>query len=71
MVKSGPENIFLKFLYTHAEISKLILLYRKEDFFTKLQVNLCQKLLFLHQLTHNMTTEYSWNIKTIFVHNML
>ena len=25
------------------------------------QVNLCQKLLFLHQLTHNMTTDYSWN----------
>ena len=26
-----------------------------------LQVNLCQKLLFLHQLTHNMTTDYSLN----------
>ena len=26
-----------------------------------LQVNLCQKLLFLHQLTHNMTTDCSWN----------
>ena len=25
------------------------------------QVNLCQKLLFLHQLTHNMTTDCSWN----------
>ena len=25
------------------------------------QVNLCQKLLFLHQLTHNMTTDFSWN----------
>ena len=25
------------------------------------QVNLCQKLLFLHQLTHNMTTECSLN----------
>ena len=25
-----------------------------------LQVNLCQKLLFLHQLTHNMTTDCSW-----------
>ena len=24
------------------------------------QVNLCQKLLFLHQLTHNMTTDCSW-----------
>ena len=26
-----------------------------------IQVNLCQKLLFLHQLTHNMTTDCSWN----------
>ena len=26
----------------------------------QLQVNLCQKLLFLHQLTHNMTTDCSW-----------
>jgi hypothetical protein len=26
-----------------------------------LQVNLCQKLLFLHQLNHNMTTDCSWN----------
>ena len=27
------------------------------------QVNLCQKLLFLHQLTHNMTTACSLNYK--------
>ena len=26
-----------------------------------LQVNLCQKLLLLHQLTHNMTTDCSLN----------
>ena len=26
-----------------------------------LQVNLCQKLLLLHQVTHNMTTDRSWN----------
>ena len=26
-----------------------------------IQVNLCQKLLFLHQLTQNMTTDCSWN----------
>ena len=26
-----------------------------------MQANLCQKLLFLHQLTHNMTTDCSWN----------
>ena len=25
------------------------------------QVNLCQKLLFLHKLTHNMTSDCSWN----------
>ena len=29
----------------------------------KVQVNLCQKLLFLHQLTHNMTTYCSLNYK--------
>ena len=29
----------------------------------ELQVNLCQKLLFLHQLTHNMTTYCSLNYK--------
>ena len=27
------------------------------------QVNLCQELLFLHQLTHNMTTDCSLNYK--------
>ena len=31
--------------------------------FMYLQVNLCQKLLFLHQLTHNMTTDCSLNYK--------
>ena len=30
---------------------------------SSLQVNLCQKLLFLHQLTHNMTTDCSLNYK--------
>ena len=40
-----------------------------------LQVNLCQKLLFLHQLIHNMMTDCSLHYKfnafrTIFVHNM-
>ena len=28
-----------------------------------LQVNLCQKLIFLHQLTHNMTTDCLWNYR--------
>ena len=27
-----------------------------------LQINLCQKLLFLHGLTHNMTTDCSWEL---------
>ena len=31
----------------------------------QLQVNLCQKLLFLHQLTHNMTTDCSLNYKFV------
>ena len=30
---------------------------------TSIQVNLCQKLLFLHQLTHNMMTDCSLNYK--------
>ena len=30
---------------------------------SEVQVNFCQKLLFLHQLTHNMTTDYSLNYK--------
>ena len=30
---------------------------------SELQVNLCQKLLFLNQLTHNMTTDCSLNYK--------
>jgi hypothetical protein len=49
---------------------------------TQLQVNLCKKHLFFHQLTHNMTTDCSccvllkWffvfvlRFKTIYVHNM-
>ena len=28
---------------------------------TSVQVNLCQKLLFLHQLTHDLTVDCSWN----------
>ena len=30
---------------------------------SRIQVNLCQKLLFLYQLTHNMTTDYSLSYK--------
>ena len=35
----------------------------ERNLFRNLQVNLCQKLLFLHQLTHNMTTDSSLNYK--------
>ena len=31
--------------------------------FPLVQVNLCQKLLFLHLLTHNMATDCSWNYR--------
>ena len=34
-----------------------------ETAWEELQVNLCQKLLFLHQLTHNMTSDCSLNYK--------
>ena len=50
----------------------------------EIQVNLCQKLLFLHQLTHNMTTDCSLNyqfstwkfqaqntLRTCFVHKFV
>ena len=30
---------------------------------SRIQVNLCQKLLFLYQITHNMTTDYSLSYK--------
>ena len=38
-------------------------LHAHEDSVHGIQVNLCQKLLFLHQLTHNMTTDCSLNYK--------
>ena len=34
------------------------------------QVNLCQKLLFLHQLTHNMTINYKFNTWKLHAQNM-
>ena len=37
--------------------------YLKVHYHQNVQVNLCQKLLFLHQLTHNMTTDCSLNHK--------
>jgi phosphatidate phosphatase LPIN len=51
----------------HVRFGKLGVLKAKEKIvsyiFNYIQVNLCQKLLFLHQLTHNMTTECSLNYK--------
>ena len=38
-------------------------IFKKKGEFYYVQVNLCQKLLFLHQLTHNMTTDCSLNYK--------
>ena len=36
-----------------------------------LLVNLCQKLLFLHQLTHNLTTDCLWIVHGITMSNLL
>ena len=36
-------------------------IYKSKQMSHVVQVNLCQKLLFLHQLTHNMTTDCSLN----------
>ena len=42
----------------------LFLLSKKKSFQDhQIQVNLCQKLLFLHQLTHNMTTDCALNYR--------
>ena len=45
-------DFLLKFSLPEAKLSSFLV-----------QVNLCQKLLFLHQLTHNMTTDCSLNYK--------
>ena len=47
------ENL-LKFGAEVQEFAKLLI--PLEQFIWTVQINLCQKLLFLHQLTHNMTT---------------
>ena len=72
-ITGNPNNLFLFFNF-YARIDQII----KEVFttcdyidssrhsqgsFHFLQVNLCQELLFLHQLTHNMTTDCSLNYK--------
>mgnify|MGYP001399959719 CR=1 FL=1 len=38
-----------------------VIFYEIDALFLRLQVNFCQKLLFLQQLTHNMTTDSSLN----------
>ena len=43
--------------------SKLFFLLLRLFFSTSIQVNLCQKLLFLHQLTHNVKTDCLLNYK--------
>ena len=42
-------------------ISRVLQTYIKVCIVSKIQVNLCQKLLFLHQVTHNMTKDCSLN----------
>ena len=53
MNPSSVENVnFLQDLIKHWELIRQN---------TIVQVNLCQKRSFFHQLTHNMTTDCSWN----------
>ena len=55
MNPSSVENVnFLQDLIRHWELIRQN---------TIVQVNLCQKRSFFHQLTHNMTTDCSWNDK--------
>ena len=46
-------------------LPEIIIEYLHNLIFPPLQVNLCQKLLLLHQLTHNMTTDCPLNYKLI------
>ena len=46
-------------------IFKVSKMWRRVFLLIKVQVNLCQKLLFLHQLTHNMTTDCSLFMKIV------
>ena len=57
---SSEKNKLLQVVATCQPIQSI-----KEFFFIgfkQVQVNLCQKLLILHQLIHNMTTDCSWNL---------
>ena len=44
-------------------VKNCVWLFENVHMSVELQVNLCQKLLFLHQLTHNMKTDCSLNYK--------
>ena len=54
----GIDNCFVTIMCRNDELSWTM------SWVGCLQVNLCQKLLFLHQLTHNMTTDFhcSWKL---------
>ena len=63
-------NVMFPWVESRSNFWTHIMLYMESAFFfpiyffrhwTLIQVNLCEKFLFLHQLTHNMTTDCSWN----------
>ena len=59
---SRDEKLFLKQLTVlEQELFSMIKLSETQRHPNIVQVNLCQKLLFLHQLTHNMTKDCSWS----------
>ena len=68
-VKSSLKSIKYTF-FSVENIDKLAFVLSRAFFYrcitlNVLQVNLCQKLLFLHQLTHNMTTDCSLFMKIV------
>ena len=54
---------FLHMLIISKNMKFLRYIIHKKKYKFTLQVNLCQKILFLHQLTHNMMTDCSLNYK--------
>ena len=64
----GPYNFSRQAINSYIYIVKIAICEKSLWFFIcfgsfSVQVNLCKKLLFLHQLTHNMTTDCSLNKK--------
>ena len=57
------ENVLVPAPLFTAQICIVITSHPVKLFNFLIQVNFCQKLLFLHQLTHNMTTDCSLNYK--------